>query len=280
MSVAAAPVPISKGALGIPNRWFIYGVAGVGKTHLASFWPRPYFLCSPGETGIQTLIETGQADDQIGNTEFFDWSSVWQQLDWIGEGSHDYKTLVFDTIGGFEMMWLQHIASLKYGGNLESLVAMSYGTRGIEKHVNDVTKFLSKLQEIRARRKIGVVFLAHCETENFKNPEGPDFHRYWPALDRETRPLYINWADATCFLRHRFYAAKESKDALRAKGVDGGGRVLCTQWNVAYEAKNRLNLQAEIDMGESASEAWSNLKAAIVSGKTKQVEVAESVSSN
>ena len=47
-----------------------------------------------------------------------------------------------------------------------------------------------------------------------------------------------------------------------------------TERSAAYDAKNRLGLPGEIEMGNSAAEAWAEFMAAIKAGREIQKEVA------
>jgi hypothetical protein len=50
---------VTKGT-GLPNRYVVYAVEGFGKTSLAAHYPKPIFIQSRGETGLETLIDAGQ----------------------------------------------------------------------------------------------------------------------------------------------------------------------------------------------------------------------------
>src|SRR4051812_31251234 len=50
---------ISTGS-GLPSRGVIYGPEGTGKTTLGAMFPKPVFLMTRGETGLETLIDAGR----------------------------------------------------------------------------------------------------------------------------------------------------------------------------------------------------------------------------
>jgi len=61
---------------------------------------------------------------------------------------------------------------------------------------------------------------------------------------------------------------QENRKAGTKKGkLIGQNRILYTQNAGAYDAKNRLGLEPEIDMGDSPQEAWLALKTAIIAAR-------------
>ena len=63
-------------------------------------------------------------------------------------------------------------------------------------------------------------------------------------------------------------------DDKRGKGTGGKFRIMYTERSAAYDAKNRLGLSSEIEMGDSAAEAWAAFMAAIKAGRGIQKEAA------
>jgi len=61
---------------------------------------------------------------------------------------------------------------------------------------------------------------------------------------------------------------QENRKAQTKKGkLIGQNRILYTQNAGAYDAKNRLGLPLEIDMGNSPQESWLALKTAIIAAR-------------
>jgi hypothetical protein len=59
----------------------------------------------------------------------------------------------------------------------------------------------------------------------------------------------------------------EGKQPRKGKGIGGRTRVLYTVRHDAYDAKNRLNLPPDIEMGDSPSEGFQNFMGAIKAGR-------------
>src|SRR4051812_40478531 len=88
----------------LPNRYIIHAVEGWGKTSLAAYFPRPVFIQSKGETGLQTLISA----NQLSETPYYPEAHVWEDI--LGcvqaliDEDHDYKTVAVDTMNGAERL--------------------------------------------------------------------------------------------------------------------------------------------------------------------------------
>src|SRR3972149_4393525 len=87
-----------KGGTGLPPRIVIHRHPAVGKTSGARPAPRPLFLMSPGETGLHTLIHSGQLPGNIPNIEVPDWTNMIGLLQELLTAKHGGKTLVIDVV--------------------------------------------------------------------------------------------------------------------------------------------------------------------------------------
>jgi hypothetical protein len=97
---------------------------------------------------------------------------------------------------------------------------------------------------------------------------GLDFHRYQPSMSKETWELTMSWADMVLY-GERVIVSEKKHDDRAVKGYGGDTRVMHTEWNAAFDAKNRHNLPPTIDMGNSGKEAWDNFIKAIKEGREK-----------
>ena len=114
--------------------------------------------------------------------------------------------------------------------------------------------------------------LCHTKVKPFKNPEGPDYDRYQPDVHEKTWGLSHKWADCVMFGNFEVTVQVDKSDAKKGKGTGGACRLMYTERHAAYDAKNRLGLAPEIEMGSSPAEAWQNFVGAIKAGRGK-VEV-------
>ena len=85
-------------------RFVIYGREGVGKTSFPAFMSNPLFLMSQGETGLETLVANNQLGEIPHLPEFKSWSAFREAVKALIKEEHDYKTIVFDCLDGFETL--------------------------------------------------------------------------------------------------------------------------------------------------------------------------------
>lgn len=254
----------------LPNAAILYAVEGWGKTSFAAMAPSPIFLMTQGEQGLVTLIN----NKQLPPAKHFPrpaetWLEVQQAVSSLIVNEHPYKTFVIDTFNGAEgLLHIAHCAA-EYNGDWGDKGFMSF-QKGYKTALPLVTDFLKQLDKLR-QRGMSVILLCHATVTNFKNPEGPDYDKYAPALHRETWGVLAKWADMILFGNYEVSIdkmnARKSNAETRGKAQGGRDRILYTTNCAAYTAKNRHGLPEEIECGSSPQEAWSNFIEALKGNK-------------
>jgi hypothetical protein len=263
-TVLSPPLPISRSGTGLPSRVIYHGLEKIGKSSFAAQAPRPIFLMTRGETGLLTLIDTGLVEQTDHFDEVTDWNALMKCIDYLylAETSA-YKTLVIDTLNGAERLCFEYVCEKRFEGSWEKFAAYS---KGPEASQEEWIKLLTTLDRLRAAKKMGVIVLTHTKVKTFKNPEGDDFDRYIPDMHEKMWGLSHKWADAILF-GHFEQFAKKGKGELKAKGVNSARRLFHTERTAAWDAGNRINLPAEIDMGPDAASAWAAFSEAAKAGR-------------
>jgi hypothetical protein len=254
---------MKKGGTGLPPRIVIYGRPAVGKTSVAAYAPNPVFLMSPGETGLHTLIDSGQLPGDIPNLEVPDWQSYIGLIEDLTDKDHQRKALVVDVVNGMEKLANVFTCQRDYAGDMGEKGFMSYqsGYRAVA--MGAWKESLVALDKLRNAKKMMVILLAHTGSAKVPNPMGLDYQKWAPAFDgRWAWEATYAWADIVLFADFDIAVIKE-KDEAKAKGRGGDRRVFRTNWEPGYDAKNRHGFPDEIEMGNSGKEAWNNLAAAI-----------------
>jgi len=218
-----------------------------------------------GETGLETLIDSGRLSDIPHLPELQNWDTTLAILDELLSTDHDYKTLVIDTLNGFERLCHEHICNTQYGGNWGKNGFTSF-MQGYEVSLGDWRLFLSKLDQLREVKGMMLVALCHTHVKTFKNPEGADFYRYQPDMHAKTWGLTHKWADIVLFLN---YLTVVDESGNRPKGAGGVDRIAYTERSAAFDAKNRHGLPDQFSLGESGQEGWEAFRQAIKEGKSK-----------
>ena len=230
-----------------PPRLMIYGQEGVGKSTFGANAPAPIFV---------------QTEDGLGEIDCAKFplakslAEVNDELLALRDEEHDYKSVVIDSLD-----WLERL--------IFDEVCREYGVRSIEKADGGFGKgythaivhwrrILTILDELRQKRNMAVILLAHAKVERFEDPESSAYDRYTPRLHKYAASLISEWADAVMFATKRFRVQKENAGFAGERGIaapigaGGGDRILRTNCGPACMAKNRYNLPEEISLSWQA----------------------------
>lgn len=231
---------ITKGREAQPPRIMIYGSEGVGKSTFAALAPNPVF--------VQTEDGLSEIDcSKFPLAKSFD--DVVLQLQAVRDEQHDYGTVVIDSLD-----WLERL--------VWDRVCADYGVKSIEKadggygkgYVHALTywrQIVSLLNDIRARKGMAVILIAHAAVERFEDPEHAAYDRYTPRLHKKACSLVCEWVDAVLFASRRMRVDSTTGKAAPV-GADGGERILRTNGSPACIAKNRFGLPTELPLTWSA----------------------------
>ena len=203
---------ITTGKAQQPPRIMIYGSEGVGKSTFAASAPKPIF------------VQTEDGLSEIDCAKFplcTSFAEVVEQLKAIRDGEHEFQTLCVDSRKGYTY-------------------ALTYW--------RDVVKLLN---EIRAKKRMAVILVAHAKVERFEDPEHPAYDRYQPRLHKSANSLVCEWADAVLFASRRMRVDSTTGKAAPV-GADGGERILRTNGSPACNAKNRYSLPSEMALSWQA----------------------------
>ena len=257
-----------------PSRYFLYGDNGTGKSTLAASAPNPIFLdCEGGSAHIVTNRYPFRvnADGSVppGGYVPRSYAEVMSAIDDLINNPHEFKTLVIDTADKLESMIWSFMIERDSGPSaknrdtaLDSIESYGYG-KGYQMAVDEWRALCAKLDRLRMARGMDVVLVAHSLVKAFKNPVGPDFDRYQPALHDKASGFLKGWVDVVGFVRHDVDAAKipgTGKNA-RAKGFSTGRRMLMLEPTAAYDAKARIGMPAEVEI--DIVSPWAPLAAAV-----------------
>ena len=249
--------------LGNPNRYLLHAVRGWGKTSLSAYSPKAIVI--PTEDGIDTLIDA----KQLPETPHFPQANTWEELQAnvraLLEQEHSYRTAVIDVMDGAESLCHKFICTRDFAGDWGKKGFASY-SQGYTAALPEWKMFLNLLDRLRTERKMTVFCLSHTKIRTFKNPLEADYDRYVGNMHETTWTVTGDWADVVLFGNFEV-TVDAAAGAAKGKGKGGQERILYTQHHAAYDAKNRLGLDPEIEMGNSPAEAWANFMVAIKKGR-------------
>lgn len=258
---------------GLPNRYILYAGEKWGKTSFAAQTPKPIFIQSRGETGLEPLIDAGRIKETPHFPESQEWTELLGCVRALIDEEHEYKTLVIDTLNGAERLCHEFICSRDFGGDWGDKGFGSY-QKGPEVALAEWRTLLGDLDTLRRKKHMTVFILCHTKIAAYRNPVGADYDRFQPDMDKRTWALTAKWADVILFgaFDETVGAVKENKKTgeQKGKGLGGNARIMYTEKTAAFDAGNRLGLPAEIEMGSSAAEAWKSFTEALKAGKAVQ----------
>lgn len=222
-----------------PMRLLVYGIEGVGKSTFAAGAPNPIFLGAEDGTSELDVKRFPQPHN---------WTELMEAVQELVTTPHDYRTLVLDTLDWMEPLCWHRVCVIcaKTGKPpLRSIEELGYG-KGYTEAGGVWRQLTAALERLRAERRMDVVLLAHSWIKTFKNPAGDDFDRYEMKLHKGASAHWREWCDAVLFASHD--VTTYESDSKRIKGIASGARVLRTQHDAAWDAKNRYDLPPSLPL--------------------------------
>jgi len=261
-----SPPPKKSGSGWMGRRPFAfvgYGPSGVGKTSLAAHFPNVVFVHDPQETGIEDLVEFGQAPKPLDIIEADTWTSLLEVMDRIALGKvKGAETVVVDSLTGIEKLCFHHHCQENFEGDWSSRGFYSYQQGPKTAAKTDWPEFLDLCEACRGNG-VNVFLVAHSTVKPYNNPEGKDWDRWIPRLEKDIWDATHRWAQAVFFLNHA--VELDEKGARKKAKGDSERRVIFTEGFSHFDAKNRMGISPVLDMGDSGLEAYTSLKEAMES---------------
>ncbi len=277
---------VKRERLRAPLRYMFYGAEGTGKSTLAAGAPDPIWIDADDGSARLNVARYQFRDEPAGHVPR-SYTEILSAIHDLTVNPHSFKTLVLDTADRIEALLWQFIidresepSARSKDGPLTSLESFGYG-KGYVMAVDEWRSFCARLDRLRAARGMDIVLIAHSLVKAYKNPTGPDYDRYQPALHDKAAGFLKGWCDLTGFVRHDDDAAKEPGNRnSRPKGFSTGRRMLMLSHSAAFDAKSRIALPDEVEI--SIEDPWAPLAAAVEAGyenetATLEAQIAEEV---
>jgi hypothetical protein len=226
---------LRKGKQEIPPRICIYGGHGIGKSTLASQFPKPIFIST--EDGLDSL-------DVVSFPRANSVTDVVESIKTLIKEDHEYKTVVIDSVDWLvEPLIMQNVESSHEAKDL------AYG-KGQMLVAEEFREILQGLDVLRTKRNMNVVLIAHSAVIRFEDPRTEPYDRYQPKLPNRCNALLMEWADVLAFAAFKVIIRKADTgfNNTKNRGVTTGERLLHFVENPAYAAKNRYACPDEAEM--------------------------------
>lgn len=230
---------ITSGVIAKAQKVVIYGPEGVGKSTFASQFPHPIFIDTEGSTANLNVNRLPAPSS---------WEMLFQEIEYIKENPL-CETLVIDTADWAEKLAIRKICA---NHNIDGIEGLGYG-KGYVYLEEEFGRFLNKLSEL-IDKGINIVLLAHAQIKKFEQPDELGAYDRWELkLQKKTAPLVKEWADMILFANYKTLVVNvDNQGAVKGKNKgQGQRRTLYTEHTAAWDAKNRHQLPAEMDMSFS-----------------------------
>lgn len=236
-----------------------YGPSGVGKSSIWSFLPKVGFIHDPKDEGIVDLTKFGQTPKPTWIEEAKDFEHTLSLLAEVANQEHDIEHLILDSLTGFELFCFQYHCAENFENDWSAKGFYAYMSGPKNAAKTDWPRLLDALDDVR-RAGISVVAIAHSQVKTFNNPDGENYDQHMPYLDKETWQQTHRWAKAVLFYNLEVGLEKKGQKVKAKAGTEE--RAIYCDIGATFIAKNRWGIEARIDAGGSALEAYNNFMAA------------------
>lgn len=156
--------------------WLIYGQPGIGKTSLANDFDNPLILaCEPGTKHLECY-----------SVAIKDWNDIRQVVSALQNDSHEFKTIVIDTVDLFHRYAVNDLCAAR---KIEHPSDEAYG-KGSDMVKNKIYNSLGILTGLG----LGVVLISH-EKQRAVKTRTMEYTVTCPSLSDSAAALYVGYAD-------------------------------------------------------------------------------------
>lgn len=218
--------------------------AGLGKTTLASLFPKPIFLRT--EDGMQAIPEAVRPDAFPVATSG---KMLIDQLRHLyAQPVGSYLTLVLDSITPLDAFFISQVLKedQKQPRTInQALGGYGAGMKAVARLHQDL---MDTLVKVIKKHGMTLVIIAHSTVERLDPPDGESFTKYGIRLAKESVAPWIDQVDMVAFIQLQKIMVGEDKGKKKAKSF--GQREIICHSTAANDSKNRYGIAEAIDYNE------------------------------
>jgi len=261
----------------------LHSLPGLGKTSLASCFPKPLFIGDSRDRGFADLVRSGQVNVELDPIEAADWRSLMEVTKALAdpETPLECETVVFENLGGFQLHLADHLIAQEVAktGKDRGMITEKFhawGGQGFRGGVSDFSDWFRTACSIAERtntegKSVRVIFCGHSalvKDRNVTGLPGEEFHRVDIDLHHEFLKVVHRDASAIAWMRQRPLVVKSETGGV-GKALSDDIREIVLHASAQATAKNRWGIVDPVSMGVSAKHAYTNLVNAIVAAKKR-----------
>lgn len=170
-------------------------------------------------------------------------SEVKEALGVLAQDSHEYKTVVIDSISSLEPIVFDHVCTggAKKFNSIEE-VGGGYG-KGYTEALLHWRTILNCLDYLRNNKGMASILIGHVKVKRFDDPNGESYDQYQSTVNDKAASLLYQWSDQIMFANTKTAVKTEEVGfgGEKKRGIDisGGQRFLFTQQRPAHPGGGR-----------------------------------------
>lgn len=231
---------IIEGVIKKAQKVVLYGPEGIGKSTLASRFPKPLYIDTEGSTSKLDVR-------RLPNPSTF--TMLKQEIQYVIDNPTACKTLIIDTADWAEQLLIDEFCKER---QIKGIEDVGYG-KGYVYVAEEFGRMLNLCTEV-IDKGINVVFTAHAQMRKFEQPDEMGAYDRWEMkLSKKAGPLLKEWADMILFCNFKTVVVNvDNQGSTKGKNkAQGSRRVMYTQHHACWDAKNRDGLKEELNMDYS-----------------------------
>lgn len=225
--------PDPKGA----KQFTLVAEGGMGKTTLAAMFPNPIFIRT--EDGTMSLAGSKVALMPLSQSS----DDVLNQIGWLIENEHEFKTLVIDSITQMNtLIEAEVIASdPKHPKSLnQALGGYGAGHGAVAERHREIRQACGYLSQAKGMH---IVYIAHADSEQVDLPDSDPYSRYTIRMNKRSVGHYSDNVDCVAFLKLKKFLKGESDNR---KAVSDGTRIITCYPTANHISKNRFGIAEDL----------------------------------
>lgn len=220
-----------------PFLGILHGPHGIGKTCFGMKMPNVVYV-----TG-EEIDEYDMARMDKCET----WEDFLDQLTYLRDGQHDFKSVVIDTLDSIESLLHRKIVH-EDGASSMAVACGGYG-KAYEKAMNMMYDVRDEYLAPMRAKGMNILILAHSSKNKVEDPlTQSSYDKYELKLHKNSKGIgaysvFSEWVSCILFCNFEVYRTDDKKYA-----VGEGRRLLYTEPRPAFDAKNRFGLPYQMNL--------------------------------